>query len=78
MAFCMPSNHHDKGTHVAFVDGHVQWFPCHPTSDTIQGYRQHTFHDLTNTPSLFYGTTNEVELIDLKKRTTIIWPRRRP
>lgn len=33
-----------------------------------------SFQDLTNTPSMFYGTTNEVELADLKKRTRIIWP----
>lgn len=78
MAFCMPINHHDQGGYVAFVGGVVQWFPCHPTPDTVQGYPQPTFQELTNTPSLFYGTTDEVQLADLKKRTRIIWPKRKP
>ena len=73
IAFCVPSDHHGQGANVAFVSGMVQWFPCHPTPD-----QQLTFQDLMNTPSLFYGTTNEVVLADLMKRTRIIWPKRLP
>jgi len=73
VVFCLPSNHQGLGANVGYVDGHIEWFPCKadPTC------KEPTFHDLTNTPSLFYGTTNETVLADLKKQTSIIYPNKR-
>jgi len=70
VVFCSPENHRGDGTIVGFVDGHVQWF----NSKSSAGQNTPTFQELTNSPALFYGTTNEVELADLRKRTRIIWP----
>lgn len=72
-AFCLPESHKGDGVNVAFVDGHVHWYTCTPYKDATGQY-QPTFQELTNTPSLFYGTTNEDQLADLKKRTRIIYP----
>ena len=74
VVFCLPEHHRGSGAYIGFVDGHIEWFPCKdcPTC------KEPTFHDLTNTPSLFYGTTNEVVLADLLKRTRTIWPKRKP
>ena len=69
VAFCLPENHKGKAAVVGFIGGFVKWYPCiKPDKETT------TFQELTNTPSLFYGTTDEVKLADLKKRTRIIYP----
>ena len=78
VAFCPPENHKGRGATVAFVGGQVRWFSCRSHTNASSECYEPSFHDLTNTPSLFYGTTNEVELADLKKRTRIIWPKRQP
>ena len=73
-AFCIPDNHRGAGANVAFNSGDVVWFSCKPTKDS-NGDIQPTFQELTNTPSLFYGTTNETQLADMMKRTKIIYPK---
>ena len=75
--FCPPENHNGGVSVVGFLGGRVEWVSCRPCKDS-QGKDIPTFQDLTNTPSLFYGTTNEVLLADLKRRTRIIWPKRQP
>ncbi len=59
-AFCPPENHDGDGGNVLFVDGSVQWVAA---SDLVA---------MTSSPALFFGTTNEVALADLQKRTKII------
>lgn len=73
--FCLPSNHHEQGANVGFLDGQAKWFTCHPPPESLPKYHVITFYELTNTPSLFYGTTNEVKLAELMKRTRIIFPK---
>ena len=75
VAFCLPENHRGEGASVAFLGRNVQWYSCTPYKDST-GKFQPTFQDLTNTPSLFYGTTDENKLADLKKRTRIIYPKK--
>ena len=75
LMFCLPENHCGEGANVGFLGRQVQWFPCKAVKETLGEHHQATFQELTNTPSLFYGTTNEVQLADLKKRAKIIWPR---
>lgn len=67
--FCLPENHKGKGANVGFLGGIVRWYSCKPNKETT------SFQDLTNTPSLFYGTTNKEQLADLMKRTRIIYPK---
>ncbi len=74
VAYCLPENHKGEGASVAFMGGNVQWYSCTPYKDSTGKY-QPTFQELTNTPSLFYGTTDEAQLADLKKRTRIIYPK---
>jgi hypothetical protein len=74
--FCIPDNHKSEGANVGFLGGNVQWYPCERIKDST-GQHSLSFQELTNTPSLFYGTTNEVQLADLKKRTKIIYPAKR-
>jgi hypothetical protein len=69
--FCLPDNHKGKGANVGFLGGIVKWYSCKPDKEAP------SFQDLTNTPSLFYGTTNVVQLADLKKRARIIYPKQR-
>lgn len=76
--FCPPQNHKGRGANVGFLGGRVEWFSCKPTPASTQRHPIYTFQELTNTPSLFYGTTNVVVLADLLKRTRIIWPKRKP
>lgn len=71
--FCPPENHKGEGANVAFNSGTVQWYPCKSNKGSTGQYSL-TFQELTNNPSLFYGTTNEMELADLRKRTRIIYP----
>lgn len=73
VAYCLPENHKGEGASVAFIGGNVQWYSCTPYKDSTGQY-QPTFQELTNTPSLFCGTANEVKLAELKKRTRIICP----
>jgi len=75
VAFCLPENHKGEGASVAFLGGNVEWYSCQPYRDT-SGKFQPTFQDLTNTPAIFYGTTDEAKLADLKKRTRIIYPKK--
>ena len=72
--FCPPQNHKGRGANVGFLGGRVEWYSCKSDPASTQRHPVYTFQDLTNTPSLFYGTTNEVQLADLKKRTKIIYP----
>lgn len=72
-AFCLPENHKGEGVNVAFIDGRVGWFNCKPYKDSTGTY-QPTFQELTNSPALFYGTTNLTELAELMARTRIIYP----
>lgn len=58
--FCFPENHGGKGCNVACRDGAVPW------------YSTEEFAKLTNNPALFFGTTNEALLADLKSRTVVI------
>jgi len=74
VAFCLPENHKGEGANVAFIGMCIQWYSCQPYKDST-GQHQPTFQELTNTPSLFYGTTDEAKLADLKKRTRIIYPK---
>lgn len=74
VAFCLPEHHKGEGANVAFIGGQVQWFSCWSYTNPSTGEMNITFHDLTNNPALFYGTTNEVQLADLMKRTRIIYP----
>jgi prepilin-type processing-associated H-X9-DG protein len=60
MLFCFPENHSGKGCNVARLDGSVPWFSTQE------------FTRLTNDPTLFFGTTNETMLADLKSRTVVI------
>jgi len=76
--FCLPQNHKGRGAYVGFLGGRVEWFSCQPNPASTQRPPVYTFQELTNTPSLFYGTTNEVVLANLMKRTRIIWPKRKP
>lgn len=75
LAFCLPECHRGEGANVASVDGQISWFPREPYKDSA-GTVHPSFRELTNDPTLFYGTTNEVVLADLKKRTRIIWPQK--
>lgn len=75
VAFCSPENHKGEGANVAFIGGQVRWFSCHSYTNASSGYEP-TFQELTNTPSLFYGTTNEIELAKLMLRTRIIYPKK--
>lgn len=78
VAFCLPENHKGNGSMVGFLGGRVEWcFNQHSYTNSFGRFLP-SFRDLTNTPSLFYGTTNEAVLTDLKKRTKIIWPKRLP
>ena len=72
--FCPPTNHQGESAVVGCLDGRILWYPC----KSCPNCKAPTFQDLMNTPSLFYGTTNEVVLAELKKRTRIIWPKRLP
>jgi len=76
VAFCLPDRHQGEGANVAFIGGNVQWFSCRPFTNSW-GHCDPTFQELTNKPSLFFGTTNELELIELMSRTKIIYPRRK-
>ena len=75
--FCLPENHKNLGANVGFLDGRVMWFPCVKDPASTEKHPIYSFQELTNTPSLFYGTTNEVELADLMSRTKIIYPKHR-
>jgi prepilin-type processing-associated H-X9-DG protein len=75
-SFCVPDNHEGEGANVGFAGGHVIWYPCKTQTDPA-GKRNLTFQELMSTPSLFYGTTNESQLAELKERTRIIYPTRR-
>jgi hypothetical protein len=74
LAFCLPENHKGEGANVGLIGGRVEWYSCKYSYTNSFGRYISTFQDLTNTPALFYGTTNEVELADLMKRTRIIYP----
>jgi len=74
LAFCLPENHKDDGANVGLIGGRVEWYSCKYSYTNGFGRYIPTFQDLTNTPALFYGTTDEAKLADLKKRTRIIWP----
>lgn len=75
--FCAPVNHKDEGAVVGFLDGTVQWVPCREEKSTSATNKMFTFRELTNTPALFYGTSDEIVLAGLKKRTKVIYPLRR-
>ena len=75
VAFCLPEDHKGEGANVAFIGGWVKWFYCKRPAESEYGHNDPTFQELTNTPALFYGTTDEVKLADLKKRTRIIYPK---
>ena len=60
--FCPPANHQGEGAVVGRLDGRDQWMSAK------------SFQELTNTPSLFYGTTNQEQLAELKQQTRIILP----
>ena len=74
VVFCLPEHHGDNGANVGFMSGKTQWFFCKAHKELPGEQHVPTFQELTNTPSLFFGTTDEVQLADLKKRTRIIWP----
>lgn len=71
--FCPPDEHNGDGGIVAIRGGLVQWLSTKPDGKTSAEH-QPTFQELTNSPALFYGTTNADQLADLKKRTRIIYP----
>lgn len=75
VAFCLHENHKGEGTEVGFIGGRVEWCFCQHSYTNAFGRYLPSFHDLTNTPSLFFGTTNEAVIADLKKRTRIIYPK---
>jgi hypothetical protein len=77
VAFCLPENHKGEGASVAFIGGNVQWYSCNSYTNPSTGERNVTFHDLTNNPSFFYGTTNLTKLVELMSRTKIIYPKHR-
>jgi len=61
-AFCLPENHKGTGTYILFRDGSVQW------------YDAASLAALTNDPALFFGTTDQSQLAELKARTHLVWP----
>ena len=63
LAFCTPENHAGEGANVLFVDGSVRWLPVEE------------FRKLTNTPSLFFGVDSAKELVELRSRTKICYPK---
>jgi prepilin-type processing-associated H-X9-DG protein len=61
-AFCLPEYHQYAGCNVLFLDGSVQW------------YEKKVFAKLMRHPELFFATSNQVQLAELKARTHINWP----
>lgn len=74
VAFCLPENHKGEGANVAFINGSIMWFSTKADKDSPRKYP--TFQELTNTPSLFYGTTNLTKLVELMSRTKVIYPKK--
>lgn len=60
--FCLPEYHKGAGANVLFLDGSVQW------SDAQD------FAKLTNDPTLFFSTSNQTQLAELKARTHLVCP----
>jgi len=61
-AFCLPGCHSGGGANVLFCDGSVRW------------YEAKDFTTLTNDPVLFFDTSNQTRIAELKIRTHLIWP----